>query len=269
MEREDGEVKVTPFNMKEELEEGHFDKDGHYLFNKNREVKDNWLDNIDWVKIKQTDDKQPSSSGQFKSLGAESSDSEDEEAEGSKKFNLEDSYRKIFGMMQPKETIKKTLQRLGVRITSAERLRRKRLGILDDNSTKVTELTELANDILTKTGNMDIYQESYENIEKRLKGSADDELLDMYAENFDAKEQTHRLSTATPAEPAVPEKPMLAWEFKWKQDADAEVFGPFATEQMQNWVSDGYFKDGVHVRKVGAEDSKFYSSNRIDFELYL
>lgn len=44
------DVKITPFNMREELEEGHFDKDGHYHWNKETEIKDNWLDNIDWVK---------------------------------------------------------------------------------------------------------------------------------------------------------------------------------------------------------------------------
>jgi len=37
--------------MKEELEEGHFDKDGHYLWKKEKQVRDNWLDNIDWVQV--------------------------------------------------------------------------------------------------------------------------------------------------------------------------------------------------------------------------
>lgn len=37
--------------MKEELEEGHFDADGHYQFHKDADIKDNWLDNIDWVKV--------------------------------------------------------------------------------------------------------------------------------------------------------------------------------------------------------------------------
>lgn len=37
--------------MREELEEGHFDKEGHYHWNKEAQIKDNWLDNIDWVKV--------------------------------------------------------------------------------------------------------------------------------------------------------------------------------------------------------------------------
>lgn len=44
-------VGFTAFNMKEELEEGHFDKDGHYLWNKEKEIKDHWLDNIDWIQV--------------------------------------------------------------------------------------------------------------------------------------------------------------------------------------------------------------------------
>lgn len=40
----DGEVQITPFNMKEEMEEGHFDKEGMYIFGKRSkdEVKDHW-----------------------------------------------------------------------------------------------------------------------------------------------------------------------------------------------------------------------------------
>lgn len=30
----DGEIQITPFNMKEELEEGHFDKQGMYIYDK-------------------------------------------------------------------------------------------------------------------------------------------------------------------------------------------------------------------------------------------
>jgi CD2 antigen cytoplasmic tail-binding protein 2 len=47
----DGEVKITPFNMKEELEEGHFDTDGNYHWKKEAAIRDNWLENIDWVKV--------------------------------------------------------------------------------------------------------------------------------------------------------------------------------------------------------------------------
>lgn len=54
-------------------------------------------------------------------------------------------------------------------LSASERWRRKKAGQDDgtqDNQQQVTDLTELANRLLTKTGNMDIYQESYEHIVK-------------------------------------------------------------------------------------------------------
>lgn len=47
-------VGFTAFNMKEELEEGHFDKEGHYLWKKDKQIRDNWLDNIDWIQVSKT-----------------------------------------------------------------------------------------------------------------------------------------------------------------------------------------------------------------------
>lgn len=48
---QDGEIRITPFNMQEELEEGHFDKQGMYHWKKEKDVQDNWLENIDWCKV--------------------------------------------------------------------------------------------------------------------------------------------------------------------------------------------------------------------------
>lgn len=44
-------VPITPFNLDEEMEEGHFDSEGNYFIKKDQEIRDNWLDNIDWVNI--------------------------------------------------------------------------------------------------------------------------------------------------------------------------------------------------------------------------
>lgn len=37
---------------------------------------------------------------------------------------------------------------------------------------------------------------------------------------------------------------------------------------LQDWVSQGYFPDGVYCRKVENSEGQFYNSKRIDFELY-
>lgn len=292
--------------MKEELEEGHFDGDGHFRWNKTSEIKDHWLDNLDWVKIKKLDEKTKKNLGigdESKEGGGgladSSSDSETDEIDDVRKFDVIAAYRRILELMEPKETIKRTLQRLGKKsanISSIERFRRKKAGIIDENATLVIELTELTNKILTKLGNMDIYEETYEHINEKfaskLKSSGgagssgtsksignDDGALDMYADDFDTKEQEKIVDVTTkPSEASdigVEQKEATAatnanqiqWQFKWKKD-DNDSHGPFSTEQMQQWVDDGYFKDGVFVKKIGT-DQQFYSSNRVDFELYL
>lgn len=165
------------------------------------------------------------------------------------------------------------------KISSAERWKRKKAGIVDEGSKTVTRVTELANQILTKMGNMDIYQETYEKISSILSKNAskkDNTDLDMYADDFDQKEkknldkdqggsETTKTENEEDDDEATTE---VRWEFKWKQDDDAELSGPHSTEQMHKWATEGYFKTGVWVRKHGV-DSQFYSSNRTDFELYM
>lgn len=274
----EGEITITPFNMKEELEEGHFDTQGHYHWKKEKEIRDGWLDNIDWVKVKgRPEDKyKVHKDDDMRGLGDESS-SEDDEAE--EKFDLIENYKEIFEHIKPKETIAKALQRLGAnsKVSSAERWKRKKAGIVDEGSKIVTRITELANQILTKTGNMDIYQETYEkinNILNKHKSKNEDADLDMYADDFDQKEKqnlgnnksenTNHVADSNEDEKDNQE---VAWEFKWNQN-DEEVSGPHSTQQMHKWSTEGYFKTGVWVRKHG-EDSQFYTSNRMDFELYM
>lgn len=67
----EGGVRITPFNLQEEMEEGHFDADGNYFLNRDAQIRDSWLDNIDWVKIRERppDQRPPSDSEEEDSLG--------------------------------------------------------------------------------------------------------------------------------------------------------------------------------------------------------
>ena len=47
------DIKITPFNLKEEQEEGEFATDGSFVWKKSNEVNDAWLDNVDWVQVKE------------------------------------------------------------------------------------------------------------------------------------------------------------------------------------------------------------------------
>ncbi|KAH8350690.1 hypothetical protein KR084_004014 [Drosophila pseudotakahashii] len=265
------DVKVTPFNMKEELEEGHFDKDGHYHWNKETEAKDNWLDNIDWVKIgKQKNAFDPAKDDQ----NSNSSDDEKIEPAG-KAFNLSMNLMKMLEFMKEGETVKMTLQRLGSQrpvLTTLQRIKQKKAGIVDTKTQEISQLTELANEILSKTGNMDIYEETYESIKTKIADlpgtskpkAADD--IDMYADDFETKE-LERSKTSNATEKPTMTTSEVTWEFKWSQN-ETEIQGPFSTEKMLKWSQENYFKNGVYVRKCG-ENTNFYTSNRIDFDLYL
>ncbi|KAH1016612.1 hypothetical protein HUJ04_007802 [Dendroctonus ponderosae] len=146
---QDGEQRMTAFNMREELEEGHFDRDGHFIWKNEKEVRDNWLDNIDWHKIKHNSE--TANKYDVEETGMEAnSDSEDEAEEP---FAELETYKEILVFLQPKETINKAIKRLGgdmTKLSSVERLRRKKAGTLII-SEDVTKLTELANQASKKS----------------------------------------------------------------------------------------------------------------------
>ena len=105
-------------------------------------------------------------------------------------------------------------------------------------------------------------------------GPSKDANLDMYADDFDEKEKskiTDKTVTfkvpASVTETDEDKEAKLMWEYKLTQDENDKVLGPFTTEQMQIKVDNGDFKESVFVRKVG--EDRFYSSARIDFDLYL
>ena len=57
----------------------------------------------------------------------------------------------------------------------------------------------------------------------------------------------------------------VQWTYKWVPAG--EVFGPYSSEQMNAWADQGYFGDGVLVKKEGTED--YMSSKRVDFSLFI
>lgn len=132
------------------------------------------------------------------SKGLADSDSEEDE---DLLFDPTPLYKQILEYLEMGETVSKALCRLGKgkkRMTTAERWKKKKELAAkqesaktdgnsekegdskkmdapkvpldsDENSEKIVKLTELANELLTRTGNMDIYQESYDSIKKKVK----------------------------------------------------------------------------------------------------
>ncbi len=55
--RHEGEIKITPFNLREEMASGYFDSGGFFVANRkgdaedDEDVRDSWLDNVDDSKV--------------------------------------------------------------------------------------------------------------------------------------------------------------------------------------------------------------------------
>lgn len=273
--RHDGDVPITPFNVEEEMEEGHFDTDGMYHWKKETLIKDNWLDNVDWIKIK--------------SQGLKTQNESDSDSDEGVFFDALPLYKQILQYLTENETVSDALRRHGgtKSLSASERLKLKKSGkpiptVTVGDANAVTKLTELANTVLSRTGNMDIYQQTFKDIsklinkgEKKKQGvnvnsTSDD--LDMYADDFDSKEKA-RIDLDGNKDMDLEEKSdnmyenRIQWEYKIDRNSE-KMEGPYSTEHMLKWKDEGYFKQRVWVRKYQS-DGEFYSIDRVDFELYM
>ncbi|GAA6229876.1 CD2 antigen cytoplasmic tail-binding protein 2 [Lates japonicus] len=298
-------VSITPFNLEEEMQEGHFDSEGNYFIKKEQQIRDNWLDNIDWVRIKEQPFKQKK-----KGLGAKRTRraGDEDEAEEEKKREEQQADREneeeeeemepaedplasytqhqlteaVVELLLPGETVAAALRRLGglggrkkgkLREESEPTEEAKR------DTEKLEKLTALA-DRLVGSGMYEIYQQTYEKLAylmksmtskrpavgKKSSGDGDDEEedeLDMFADKFD---ETHGGRSEDEEDKRVSDEVM--WEYKWDNEDNSEIYGPFTSQQMQDWVDEGYFSSGVYCRRVDQEGSQFYNSKRLDFDLY-
>lgn len=274
----DGDIKITPFNMKEELEEGKFDADGTYHVNKEAEIRDSWLENIDWTRVKPKE-KPPS----------------DDEEELPEKFDEVTFYKQMAALMQPGESVSRALKRLGNKagqkkpLSSMERLRRKKLGLpLDDadpdgaKKEAMIKLTGFADAVLTNLGHMDVYDETYESlnlkIAKASKPAAVDD-LDMFSDapvassssgakkvSFDEADNVEK--KVDESSDPVSSEDRVMWVYKLEANPDEEK-GPLSSEAMSDMLaSTGLDAATVSVRRTDKADGPWYKANRVDFDLY-
>ena len=232
------DIKITPFNLKEEQEEGEFATDGSFVWKKSNEVNDAWLDNVDWVQVKEVSYidlvfkkdfvlreimernqlfvyiSQVSEADKVKKDAADDAEDEAEAA-----YDEIATYRQMILLMKPGESVAKTIRRLGgsnsggagqkMAIQKQRKIAQKlKKGqkLTDDEELfhksrqEMEKMTGLADLILSRSGNMEIYDETFEKItfylnqkeqEKASKsvgvtsGSKDENLLDMFAKDLD------------------------------------------------------------------------------------
>ncbi|XP_068435557.1 CD2 antigen cytoplasmic tail-binding protein 2 [Clinocottus analis] len=298
-------VCITPFNLDEEMQEGYFDSEGNYFIKKEEEIRDNWLDNIDWVRVKEQPFKQKKKGlGAKRKRRAGDEDEAEEEKQREEKqadkandegeveeeemepaedplasFTQHQLTEAVIELLLPGETVATALRRLGGlggRKKGKLREESKPTEETKRDTEKLDKLTALA-DRLVGSGMFEIYQQTYEKlaylmksmnskrpaVEKNEDDDEEEDELDMFADKFD-ETQTGK------AEEEEGEKVSdeVMWEYKWENNDDSEVFGPFTSQQMQGWVDEGYFSTAVYCKRIDQKGSQFYNSKRLDFELY-
>lgn len=274
-------IKITPFNLKEEMEEGHFDAEGNYFEKKEEVIRDEWLDSLDWVKIKEQGDKLQKNVSDGDNGMFEDADEPSDHIQ---------AIKDIIDMLLPGETVLKALRRLGGkesgRNSSAsarwQPKSKKPKATENEGSTseedkqKLLKLTELADQLLQK-GYFSIYQDTLEKLahkvktmqEKQQEAEEDDALEAAFRQGGGEDEDTvmeTESSDDIKAESANEDE--VYWHYKWENTKDATVYGPYSSTYMLIWNDQGCFGDGVWVRKVGEDSGPYYNSKRIDFELY-
>ncbi|XP_053550661.1 CD2 antigen cytoplasmic tail-binding protein 2 isoform X2 [Bombina bombina] len=317
----EGGVRITPFNLDEEMEEGHFDSEGNYFLRKDAQIRDHWLDNIDWVRIKENS----------VARSVHSSEGDSDTDEGRTPKGIKELLEGILELLQPGETVAKGIQRLGGsgsrKRGSSQRGRQRQkerqdgaaesrtepgeegkqskaeemeegtenrseakdkephrtelgqeqesrmepgqegaeVGVKgtdkeDSTGEPLEQLISLA-DHMVALGVFEVYQDTYEKLAYRLRALAPPPALDMFADEVEEE-------TLENKERFVLDSDTL-WEYKWENSDEAQLYGPFTSSQMQDWVNEGYFMDGVYCRRVSSSGGQFYSSLRIDFDLYV
>ena len=190
------------------------------------------------------------------------------------------------------ETVLKSLRRLGGNkkpLSSVDRWKKKKANIpVDDNEAESKEnmlkLTGLADDVL-QSGDFQIYEKSYEQLTFETKNKTspqfenaddDDELeaafrsTDQKSQYIKEQDQTFKVKVNTDHLKISDDqtKTEVLWQYKLENTEESEVFGTFSSSQMLALQEAGKFIKEVFCRKVDS-DGTFYSSKRIDFELYI
>ncbi|CAF1066145.1 unnamed protein product [Rotaria sordida] len=278
----DDDVKITPFNIDEELEEGHYDETGCYQWKKKDkdEVHDAWLDEIDWTNVKNYKLKNPNATGDDFDDQKKSNLSDDDDEIDTNSFNKIKTLQSMLAIMKPGETVARTIKRLGTIISNnkpKQQWKQRKLlpgeiqttntieqtpEELKKNKLLLEEMSGLA-DQFVSNGELDIYQETYERLKTQLDRlqSSKDSTFDMYGDSDISSSINKPTDTNSSSK--------VLWEYTTNVNSIENLQGPFTTEQMIRLINtEGKLdKNKVSCRRVGTE--QFYSIKRIDFDLYL
>ncbi|VDN03166.1 unnamed protein product [Thelazia callipaeda] len=276
----EGDTKITAFNMHEDMEDGHFDTYGNFIFDKKQdEIKDAWLDNIDWTNVK------ANAGDQWQQKNEEDNST----TKNIDHMELKHIYKRIASLLKKNETIERALSRFGKQkgysavslstffssfalgLSAAEERKKrwaaKKAGTtyVDEGDIALKELTGLT-DSLVSNGEFEAYQYTLERLEymiRELEHKAVD-VLDIFSN--EPVSSSFKAATRNKEDNIIPEN-VVMWEYKLSDDQNAEIFGPVSSKEMIKLQNEGKFDNGGWARKKDTQ--AFYTLARLDFEIYI
>ncbi|KAE9420014.1 hypothetical protein Angca_005694, partial [Angiostrongylus cantonensis] len=271
----DGPTKITAFNMKEDMEDGHFDETGNFIFDKKeKEIKDAWLDDIDWSAVKEK------AGDQWEILNVRNI--KEEIPPTLNDIRRKEIFTTLISFMKPNQTVTNVLTALKKAngLTAAEerkmRWKAKKEGKLleESDSQKNTRLISGLVDELISAGHMDAYEWTREKLEfllKKLESTAVDS-VDMFSDEPASISTPSNLVTST-----IMDDEDQKWEYKESEAGEILVIagsysyallfqGPFSSSEMARRQQNGQLASGGLARKYGT--ASFNPVSRIDFDLY-
>ncbi|KAJ3349950.1 CD2 antigen cytoplasmic tail-binding protein 2 [Allomyces javanicus] len=228
-------IKIVPFNMRDELEEGSFDEAGTYIKKRDENERyDGWLSGLNKTDIEKA------------AIAARAREQErqaHEHAVASRTRipNREpDLLKAALGLLRPRETVARALARLNKQIerptkrsTSSKKAAAQPVVPESEVSRHAREdvdlLTEIAGQ-LVELGKADVYEASYEDMFADLR---DEGLVDR---KWTPEHPTRR-------------KEVVAFTYAWNGGDGAE-HGPFSSEEMAAWAAQGFFANGIVVQRL-------------------
>ncbi|GAA6020044.1 hypothetical protein JCM11491_004908 [Sporobolomyces phaffii] len=295
---------LSSFNMKDELAEGRFSADGSYVANSVDPLAahDSWLTGLSKVQIRQAREAKERMDAKARERD------QDDAMQGEAQLTQlrDDCLIGLLSEVRPGETVARALNRLGTNKKRAQALEANdegtRVASSQRYTTKINRLTHFASTLLSAHGELEIYDQSHDDIVKTLKmegavrrdwvpptDSREDQEMERREEvawkerERDEKERNHArnrdgASTTEGRSRVVISRPTTSstarstkfW-YKWNpapagQNPD-EKYGPFEQAELESWIQQGYFGDHeasrILLRRDGDDQSPFKRWNEV------
>ncbi|KAJ2079505.1 hypothetical protein H4R24_003738 [Coemansia sp. RSA 988] len=169
-------VKIEAFNMKDELEEGSFDTQGNFVWNKKdpQSYQDSWLSNVSRSTMQQAKESK-------ERQGQQQQDAQTQSTRRWDNISNDDIIISIINMLLPRETVFAALARVGggkkrskwSNKRSKNKKNQQQDEMEEDNGDterkeKIEKLTELADQAMAR-GMSNVYEDTYEQLVRKMR----------------------------------------------------------------------------------------------------